>query len=92
MRVILEVRGSHTGADKLDSGCTILSGSVKCVVTSKQWVTALKIADLNYQVWLICHFGYKTCGWQVKLCDAIKHRPFMGATETILCRGVMQMH
>jgi hypothetical protein len=32
----------------------------------------LFVADVMFQV-LLCLCGYKTCVWQVKLCDQIKH-------------------
>jgi len=36
--------------------------------------------DLYYQVWLYpCR--YKTCGWQVTLCDPIKHGPRLSAAR-----------
>ena len=30
---------------------------------------------------LLCPYGYKTCGWQVKLCDPIKHRACLSASS-----------
>jgi len=57
---------------------TVLSASVKCVAPSKQWVTAIE--DVHYyQVWL-CPCRYKTCWWQVSLCDPIKHGPCLCAS------------
>ena len=30
---------------------------------------------------LLCPYGYKTCGWQVKLCDPIKHGACLSASS-----------
>ena len=32
---------------------------------------------------LLCPCGYKTCGWQVKLCDSIKHGALLERFEDL---------
>jgi len=63
---------------ELDTGCHSFVGrwNVQQLVNSG-WLL-LKIAVVNYQVWL-CPCGYKTCGWRLKLCDSIKHGPCLSA-------------
>ena len=47
---------------------------------------------------LLCPYGYKTCGWQVKLCDPIKHVPrvsvlhiTLGSCGVSTCRNRRRM-
>jgi len=63
--------------ETLETQTTIHSGSVKCVATSKQWVT---VADVNYQVWL-CPCSVYNVWMASNLCDAIKHGPCLGSTR-----------
>ena len=33
----------------------------------------------------LCPCGHKTCGWQVKLCDPIKHEALLEHSEDLKC-------
>ena len=40
------------------------------------------VADVMFQV-LFCPCGYKTCGWQVQLCDPVKHEALLERFEDL---------
>ena len=45
---------------------------------------------LMFQV-LLCPCEYKTCGWQVKLCDPIKHGALLERFEDLYVKCAIQV-
>jgi len=74
------------------TNATFLLGSLKCVATSKQWMTAVENCR--------CKLKCSRCGSSLEglkrlggsMCDTIKHGPCLSATEmTVSGSGDIQM-